>query len=37
MTIEQACLQTPVVPYTERDDSILILAKHARAYQPGIR
>lgn len=28
MTIEQACLANPVVPYEEREDGVLILAKH---------
>lgn len=28
MSIELACLQTPVVPFEEREDGILILAKH---------
>jgi hypothetical protein len=27
LTIEPACLQNPVVPFEERNDAILILAK----------
>ncbi|CAK9785868.1 unnamed protein product [Cutaneotrichosporon oleaginosum] len=36
MTIEQACLQTPVVPLHEREDGILILGKHAPYLRGGI-